>query len=279
MRVDQIRDEGGPVAVATHPPVGTAAVSAVAESPNSLAIAVRTEQSVAVLTVDGVLDSGSCAALRDSIMKATFHEPSAVIVNVNALQVPAQSAWSAFLGVRWQTETQPEVPIVLVCAQRATREAITRSGVARFMPVYATEKEAMTAIGQLAGRTVRRADAKLAPNLTSLRESRRLVREWLTGWSQPALIPVALVVVNVFVENVLEHTGSDPVMHIESDGATATIAVSDGSNAPALRLPSPPKGIDVSGLAIVDALSREWGSAPTSSGKTVWAIIGPENQL
>ncbi len=38
-------------------------------------------------------------------------------------------------------------------------------------------------------------------------------------------------------------------------------------------------GIDVSGLAIVDALSRAWGSTPTASGKTVWAIIGPENQL
>ena len=264
---------------ATHPPVGVAAVSAVAESPSSLAIAVRTEDSVAVLTVDGVLDSGSSAALRDSIMKATLHQPSAVIVNINALQVPAPSAWSAFLGVRWQTETQPDVPIVLVCSHRATREAISRSGLTRFMPVYANEKGAMKAIGRLADRTVWRAQAQLPPNLTSLRESRRLVREWLTGWSQAGLIPVALVVVNVFVENVLEHTGSDPVMRIEADGATATIAVSDGSNAPALRLPSPPKGIDVSGLAIVDALSREWGSTPTSSGKTVWAVIGPENQL
>jgi anti-anti-sigma factor len=262
---DQVRDE--------------AAVSAVAESPSSLAVAARTEQSVAVLTVDGVLDAGSSAALRHSIMKATLQEPSAVIVDVNALQVPAESAWSAFLGVRWQAETHPDVPIVLVCAHRVTREAITRSGVARFMPVYATEKGAMKAISRLARRTVQRADAQLPPTLTSLRESRRLVREWLTGWSRPGLIPVALVIVNVFVENVLEHTGSDPVVRVETDGPTATIAVSDGSNAPALRLPSPPNGIDVSGLAIVEALSREWGSTPTSSGKTVWAIIGPENQL
>jgi hypothetical protein len=55
--------------------------------------------------------------------------------------------------------------------------------------------------------------------------------------------------------------------------------VSDCSPSPALRLPTPAKGIDVSGLAIVDALSRAWGSAATSSGKTVWAVIGPENQL
>jgi len=234
---------------------------------------------VAVLTVDGVLDTTNFAALRDRIMKATLDEPSAVIVNISALKMLAELAWSTFIGAHWQVRTKPNVPIVLVCAHRATREAITRSGVAYFMPVYSTEKAAMKALGQHSRRTVRRADAQLPADLTSLRESRRLVREWLTAWSQPKLIPVALVVVNVFVENVLEHTASVPMMRIETHGTAATIAVSDGSNTPALRLPSPANGIDVSGLAIVEALSRTWGCTPTSSGKTVWAVIGPENQL
>jgi anti-anti-sigma factor len=254
-------------------------VSPVAEPPNSLAVVTRTDKSVAVLSVEGVLDAGNSAPLRDSIMKATLDKPSAVIVNITALQVPEESALSAFISARWQLDAQPDVPIVLVCAHRTTHQAITRSGVTSFMPVYSTEKAAMKALDRLIRRTVRRADAELPANLTSLRESRRLVREWLTAWSQSKLIPVALVVVNVFVENVLEHTGSVPLMRIETDGATATIAVSDGSTSPALRLPSPTKGIDVSGLAIVDALSRAWGSTPTSTGKTVWAVIGPENQL
>jgi anti-anti-sigma factor len=254
-------------------------VSALADSTSSLAVSTRADQSVVVLTVEGVLDSSSSAALRDVTMKATRDEPSAVIINVSGLRVPAESAWSAFIGVRWQAHTRPDVPIVLVCADRANRDAISRTEVARFMPVYATEKGAMKALDRPTRRTVRHADAELPANLTSLRESRRLVREWLTTWSQPALIPVALVVVNVFVENVLEHTGSVPMMRVETDGATATIAVSDGSSTPALRLAMPDKGIDVSGLAIVDALSRAWGSTPTSSGKTVWAVIGPENQL
>ncbi|EFG75390.1 STAS domain protein [Mycobacterium parascrofulaceum ATCC BAA-614] len=254
-------------------------VSSVAESPGSLAVATRTDQSVAILTVDGVLDSSNSAALRDHMLQATLDEPAAVIVNISALKVLAELAWSTFIGAHWQVRSKPNVPIVLVCAHRATREAITRSGVAYFMPVYSTEKAAMKALSQQSRRAVRRADAPLPADLTSLRESRRLVREWLTAWSQSALIPVALVVVNVFVENVLEHTASVPVMRIESHGATATIAVSDSSHAPALRLPSPANGIDVSGLAIVEALSRAWGSTPTSDGKTVWAVIGPENQL
>ncbi|MBW0012021.1 MAG: sulfate transporter [Mycobacterium sp.] len=254
-------------------------MSAVAQSPSSLAVSTRTDQSVVNMTVEGVLDTGNTAALRDVLVQATHDESSAVIVDVTALRVAADSLWSTLIGARWEAGTNAEVPIVLVCADRATRDAITRKNVARFMPVYSTEKGAMKALGRLRRRAVERADAELPANLTSLRESRRLVREWLTAWSQSTLIPVALVIVNVFVENVLEHTGSVPVMRAETDGATAVIAVSDQSSTPAQRLPSPDTGVDVSGLAIVEALSRAWGSVPTSSGKTVWAVIGPENQL
>lgn len=232
-----------------------------------------------MLTAEGVLDAGNSAELRDIITKATIDVPTAVVVDVSGLQVPQEAAWSAFVSARWQLDTRPDVPIVLVSGNRAAREAITRTGVARFMPVYPNEKGAMKGVAKLGRRKLQHSQAKLPANLTSLRESRQLVREWLTAWSKPGLIPVGLVVVNVFIENVLEHTGSDPVMRVECEGQTATIAVSDTSGAPAVRLSAPPKGVDVSGLAIVDALSRAWGSTATSSGKTVWAIIGPENQL
>lgn len=250
-----------------------------AVAPSSLAIEVRAEQAAVILTAEGVLHAHTCAELRDSIIKTTNDLPSAVIVDVSALQVPEESAWSVFVSARWQLDARPDVPIVLVSTNRAARGAITRSSVARFMPVYTSQKGALKAIAKLGRPNLQYSQAKLPANLTSLRESRQLVREWLTSWSRPGLIPVALVVVNVFMENVLEHTGSDPVMRIECDGPTAAIAVSDTSNAPALRLATPPRGIDVSGLAIVEALCRAWGSTPTSSGKTVWAIIGPENQL
>lgn len=243
-----------------------------------VAVAMRTEESVAVLTVDGELDAANSGAVRERILKA-ISDAAAVIVDVSGLKVHTESAWSSLMGAYWQIGDAPNVPIVLVCSDGAAREALSTSGVAHFMPVYSSEKAAMKALGQNSRRPVRRADLQLPADLTSLRESRRMVREWLTTWSQSKLIPVALVVVNVFVENVLEHTASIPVVRIEAQGNTATIAVSDTSNAPAVRLPSPPKGIDVSGLAIVDALSRAWGSTPTSSGKTVWAVIGPENQL
>lgn len=244
-----------------------------------VAVATRTDDSVAVLTVDGELDAAQETPLRERILKATLDDAAAVIVDVSGLKVHTESAWSAFMGAYWQLGSTPHIPIVLVCNDRAARDAISRSDVTHFMPIYSSEKAAFKALGQNSRRPVRRTDVELPADLTSLRESRRLVREWLTTWSQSKLIPVALVVVNVFVENVLEHTASVPAVRIEAQGTTAAIAVSDASDTPAVRLPSPNQGIDVSGLAIVDALSRAWGSTPTSSGKTVWAVIGPENQL
>lgn len=232
-----------------------------------------------VLTVDGGLDAESSAALRESIVAATLDEPSAVVVDVTDLHAHTPTAWATLIDAHWQVHHAGKVPIVLVCAEPATRDAIARHGVATFMPVFASQTAATKALRGVARRCVRHVDVPLPADLSSLRESRRLVREWLTVWSQAKLIPVALVVVNVFVENVLEHTPSVPVVRLETDGATATVAVSDCSNSPARRLPPRAHGTDVSGLAIVDALSRVWGSTPTSSGKTVWAVIGPEKQL
>lgn len=148
-------------------------MSTAAKSPTALAIAVRTQDSVVILTADGALDSSSSALLRDSLTRATLEQPSAVIVNVTELQVAEESAWSVFISARWQADFRADVPVLLVCGHRAGRAAVTRTGVARFMPVYPTEKAASKAIGRLARRNFKRSDAQLPANLNSLRESRR----------------------------------------------------------------------------------------------------------
>jgi hypothetical protein len=91
---------------------------------------------------------------------------------------------------------------------------------------------------------------------------------------------VATVIVNVFVENVLQHTASEPMLILESDQKDVYISVQDENSTPAARHEDPYRGGErVSGLAIVASVCRAWGSMPTPSGKTVWAVIGPENQL
>jgi hypothetical protein len=107
-----------------------------------------------------------------------------------------------------------------------------------------------------------------------------LVAAWLREWSRPELISVAKLVVTVFVENVFAHTDSAPVVRLDNVDDIVTVAVGDNSSALATRTERcGGLATDISGVAIVAALCREWGNAPTPTGKMVWAAIGPENEL
>jgi hypothetical protein len=232
-----------------------------------------------MLTVDGVLDSRTYLQLRNRIIEKALDEPRAVLVDVNALRVPASCLWKVFTSARWHVSIWPDVPIILICAHPGRQRIIARSGVTRYVPVHASVEAALASL--TAGRPTRwRTSTELPSSLASLRKARELVAEWLAAWSHVELVPVATVVVNVFVENVLEHTGCTPVLVLESDGEAVTIAVQDDSPIPAARHEDPQLGGDrVSGLAIVASVCRAWGSTPTAYGKTVWAVLGPENQL
>jgi hypothetical protein len=239
------------------------------------------ESGTRVLRAGGFLDSSTYLALRDAIIKAALDEPRAVIVDVTSLVVPAPSAWAVVTSARWLIVEWPDVPMAVVCEHSTGRTDIVRNGITRYVPVYASTTEAIAALSQREALAVRRrARAELSADTLSLSRSRDLVAEWLTAWQRPELISVAKLVVTVFVENVLAHTGSAPALRLESKGDYVTVAVADGSTAPATRRECSSTGSDeVSGLSIVAALCRTWGNSPTPSGKTVWAVIGPENRL
>ncbi|GBE64729.1 sulfate transporter [Mycobacterium sp. MFM001] len=245
-----------------------------------LTVSEQAAGTVCLLTVEGVLDSSSYLKLRDAVIKAALDEPRAVLVDVDGLVVPASSAWSVFTSARWHVSTWPDVPIALICSHAARRASIAHTGVTRYVPVHASAEAALNALTGKSQTTRRRARAELPASLASLHKARELVAEHLAAWSQSDLIPVATVVVNALVENVLQHTASSPVVVLESKGATVTVSVQDCSTTPATRHEDPIRGSDrVSGLAIVAAVSRAWGSTPTPSGKAVWAVMGPENRL
>lgn len=233
-----------------------------------------------VLRADGVLDSSTYRSLRDSVIKAALDEPRAVIVDVNRLAVPSPSAWSVFTSARWHVNIWPDVPIMLVSGDICDRHAIARCGVARYVPVHPTCRAALRATDDFSRHSRRRGRAEIPRSRAGIRMARAKIEQWLTAWSSDRLIPVAGTVATVFIENVLEHTTSTPVLIVESCEDTVTVAVEDGSHRPAIRHEDTGSGADiVSGLAIVSVLCRAWGSTPTSSGKTVWALVGSENRL
>ncbi|SPM32432.1 sulfate transporter [Mycobacterium rhizamassiliense] len=250
------------------------------ESSTLIQIEAERHDQVAILAVSGVLDSATYRELRDAVIKAALEEPRAVVVDVNYLVVPFESAWSAFTSARWHVSTWPDVPILLVCEDQHSRRAIISVGVTRYVPVHRSRESAVDAVGDRSLDDRRWARTELPPRGVSVSLARALIRRWLAGWAQSHLIPVAGTVATVFIENVLEHTDSAPVLIVENHRDTITVAVEDHSTLPASRIEDAESGADIlSGLAIVAALSRAWGSSPTSSGKTVWATVGRENQL
>jgi hypothetical protein len=225
------------------------------------------------------LDSSTYLGLRDSVINAALDEPQAVLVDVSDLEVPASSAWSVFTSARWHVSTWPDIPILLVCPRPDVAGRIARTGVTRHVSVFADLETAMASLahGKLPRR---RARIELPHQLSSLRGSRDFVDEWLTNWSQVRLIPTARMIVDVLAENVLRHTRSPLVIVLENAGSEVTIAVQDTDAAPAVLHETATGGANqTSGLAVLAALCRAWGSSPTPNGKTVWAVIGPENRL
>ncbi|AKS32625.1 STAS domain-containing protein [Mycolicibacterium goodii] len=248
-------------------------------SRSPITISVTSRGEVTLLMVDGVLDSTTYREVRDTVIKAALSEPRAVIVDVSRLQVPAESAWSVFTSARWHVCVWPDVPVVLVCDHTAGRSSLQRNGIPRYVPVCSTLDQACAAVltGEMSPLR-RRARAHLPAVHSSVRRSRELVTDWLLNWSLTRYIPVACVVTDALVENVLEHTLSAPKIMLESRGDTVTVAVEDESQAPAVRHEDPYRGGGrLSGLALVASIARSWGCTPTTTGKTVWAVIGPES--
>lgn len=246
-----------------------------------LTVSVSMAGSACVLTVRGVADSSTYLRLRDAIVEAALEEPSAVIVDVDGLDVPAPSAWAVFTSAHWLVDTWPAVPIHLVCADAERRKILARNGITRHIRVHATADTALAAaVRSETHRAVARVSTELPASLTSLRTAREFVAHQLTAWSFRDRAPIATVAANVFVENVLQHTSGGLVLALETDGDALTVSVRDDSSTPAARHEDPRRGADrISGLAIVASVCRAWGCSPTPSGKTVWAIIGPENRL
>ncbi|KZS62832.1 sulfate transporter [Mycobacterium ostraviense] len=245
-----------------------------------MTVEIERHSDVVVLVAEGVLDSLTYRELRDAVIKAALDEPGAVIVDVNRLSVPSASAWSVFTSARWHVSTWPDVPILLTCRDPQVRRIITSVGVARYVPVHPSFEAAVGAVEDVSRHGRRRSRAQLPPTGVSVRVARSLIQAWLAAWARNDLIAVAATVATVLVENVLAHTDSAPVLVVESYRDTVTVAVEDNSHQPAARHEDAGRGAEMlSGLSIIAALCRAWGSTPTSSGKTVWALVGPENEL
>jgi hypothetical protein len=233
---------------------------------------------VCVLTLDGVLNSTTYRPLHDSIVKAALDEPRGVIADVTKLTVREDPAWAVFTSARWEVADWPDIPIGLVCAHDQGRNSLHRNGITRYVPVYATLPSALAELSADGVRRYRRRRrATLPAERTSIRRCRALIEEWLTAWSRTDFLHAASTVVTELVETALDHTDSDFSLRMETDGSIVSIAVQHvGVTNPTQQTSS---NGNVTGLGLVAASCRSWGSYATANGYTVYGVIGPENRF
>ncbi len=229
-----------------------------------------------VIRLSGVLNASTYQQVRDSVITVAVDEATAVIVDINDLEVHDEQSWAVFTSARWHVQQWPEVPIALVSGDPAVRKRLTDRSVARYVPVYGTLAAACDAIGGERCGYRRRAREKFGPHSSSVNSALLFIHEYLMAWSMRDKIAVASTVVTVFAENALSYTDDGFDVRLQGTSEEVVIAVSDSSTASAIRRERP-RGSCPAGLDIVSALCRRWGSAPTSAGKTVWARIGPDD--
>ncbi|MFH9573503.1 ATP-binding protein [Streptomyces sp. NPDC017230] len=116
------------------------------------------------------------------------------------------------------------------------------------------------------------------------RLARRLASHQLDRWGWPYRTPVhdaVELVVGELAANAVTHgrvPGRDAELRLAHDGAgRVLVEVSDvrGEGRPQLAPTGRPLAEDGRGLALVAALTEEWGVAerPGAPGKTVWAVL------
>ncbi|MGC2654461.1 MAG: STAS domain-containing protein [Mycobacterium sp.] len=239
----------------------------------------QTLQGYAVMRLSGVLHAATYRQARDAVIKAALDQTTAVIIDVNELDVRDEGSWAVFTSARWHVKPWPDVTIALACRDHTVRRLLTRLSITRYVPVFATVSAAAAAIGSRRCRYDHRARAHVAPQRSSIRGARVFVRDNLAQWSMTHNIPVAITVANIFVENALSYTDDGCEVRLESteeDGVV--IAVSDTSTTPAVRRERTPGSLPA-GLDVVAALCGQWGNVPTTTGKTVWAKISPDDTI
>lgn len=110
----------------------------------------------------------------------------------------------------------------------------------------------------------------LPPELTSVRQARRLVRGVLRDWSRDDVADEVLLLTSELVTNAVVHARSEVKLTVVPLGEHLRVEVADwGPGALQLRAPEH-DAVNGRGLVLVEEMSRSWGTSADEVRKTVW---------
>jgi anti-sigma regulatory factor (Ser/Thr protein kinase) len=121
--------------------------------------------------------------------------------------------------------------------------------------------------------TTPRAECELQVSHAAPARARRFLRIAACPEHHSALLDDAMVLVSELVTNSVLHGGPPLVVAVECDGTLLQVRVRDGSSA--LPIPQAAGQSDENGrgLAMVAAMSDDWGVEPDAAGKQVWFVL------
>ena len=123
----------------------------------------------------------------------------------------------------------------------------------------------------------REARIRLAPIPASVTRMRDLLRRLLRSWRMPdAGDGVIELLASELAANAVQHARSDMTVIVRYLGDVVRVEVGDGSREQPRPRQADDDDLDGRGLALVEALSKEWGVLPTRTGKRVWCDVSVE---
>ncbi|MGV9654149.1 ATP-binding protein [Streptomyces sp. NPDC003554] len=107
----------------------------------------------------------------------------------------------------------------------------------------------------------------------SVRQARQLVCAQLADWALPELGDTAELLVSEVVTNALRHTRGPLRLNLRLCGSRLLCEVEDTESAGPVRNTAGPDAEGGRGTKLLDLLADAWGSARTTTGKTVWFAL------
>src|SRR3954454_12923550 len=229
------------------------------------------DNGVTTVRMGGELTFATAPTVRTALAKCASECPTAVVVDLHALDVANPALLVLFAAAAQRAGAQWGVPLMLCCARPdvASRISLFRT----FTEVYDSHGSALDA---LRGWVPRRRHRRFLPGPASAALARHLVAQACMEWSLLSLRETATLIVSELASNAIEHAATDFDVTVSYTTAYLRVAVRDGG--PALPtwvpdgVPDPVVSDRGFGLYIVDAAATAWNTISIADGKIVWAL-------
>jgi anti-sigma regulatory factor (Ser/Thr protein kinase) len=116
---------------------------------------------------------------------------------------------------------------------------------------------------------------RLPAEYASVGAARRFVNEVLGTVVTPEAMEVTTLMTSEVVTNAVVHAGSPVDLVVRQIGRCVQVETTDAAKQPPVVVARADTSASGLGMAIVAALSEEWGVVPTAEGKTVWFRYAP----